>query len=199
MYVGRGVVFCVAHPSLRPSFTCRRLAHRFRNAWKSAYPTEPTNHLDLNAVIWLDDYLQVRDTRDTLPFTRRVCNILSVSQSAHDASTSTPTFPHPQNWKKTLLVVSHDQDFLNSVCDEVLHLDNKKIVQYKGNYDDFKGASVRVCVCVLARAVYRFVHRHMSSSPTNAFCLSVCAHCAKQRWRPRSARRSSARGRSRRR
>lgn len=51
-----------------------------------------------------------------------------------------------QNWKKTLLVVSHDQDFLNSVCDEILHLDNKKIVQYKGNYDDFKGASVGVLV-----------------------------------------------------
>jgi hypothetical protein len=44
-----------------------------------------------------------------------------------------------QKWKKTLLVVSHDQDFLNSVCDEILHLDNRKIVQYKGNYDDFKG------------------------------------------------------------
>ncbi|EWM21951.1 atp-binding cassette sub-family f member 1 [Nannochloropsis gaditana] len=43
-----------------------------------------------------------------------------------------------QKWKKTLLVVSHDQDFLNSVCDEILHLNAKKIVQYKGNYDDFK-------------------------------------------------------------
>ncbi|CAN0439531.1 unnamed protein product, partial [Discosporangium mesarthrocarpum] len=43
-----------------------------------------------------------------------------------------------QKWKKTLLVVSHDQDFLNSVCEEILHLDAKKIVQYKGNYDQFK-------------------------------------------------------------
>jgi ATP-binding cassette subfamily F protein 1 len=63
-------------------------------------PTQPTNHLDLNAVIWLDDYLQ--------------------------------------KWKKTLLIVSHDQDFLNSVCQEVLHLDDKKLVTYKGNYDTFK-------------------------------------------------------------
>ena len=83
---------------------------------------EPTNHLDLNAVIWLDDYLQ--------------------------------------RWKKTLLIVSHDQDFLNrlgfnlnfwivfdltdyivscvSVCQEVIHLDDKKLVYYKGNYDSFK-------------------------------------------------------------
>ena len=43
-----------------------------------------------------------------------------------------------QKWKKTLLIVSHDQDFLNSVCQEVLHLDDKKLVTYKGNYDTFK-------------------------------------------------------------
>jgi ATP-binding cassette subfamily F protein 1 len=43
-----------------------------------------------------------------------------------------------QKWKKTLLVVSHDQDFLNSVCQEVLHLDQKKLNTYKGNYDSFK-------------------------------------------------------------
>jgi ATP-binding cassette subfamily F protein 1 len=43
-----------------------------------------------------------------------------------------------QKWKKTLLVVSHDQDFLNSVCQEILHLENKKLIVYKGNYDTFK-------------------------------------------------------------
>ena len=39
-----------------------------------------------------------------------------------------------QKWKKTLLIVSHDQDFLNSVCEEIIHLDDKKLVVYKGNY-----------------------------------------------------------------
>jgi ATP-binding cassette, subfamily F, member 1 len=43
-----------------------------------------------------------------------------------------------QKWKKTLLIVSHDQDFLNSVCEEILHLDHKKLVSYRGNYDSFK-------------------------------------------------------------
>uniref|UniRef100_K3WZQ2 ABC transporter domain-containing protein n=1 Tax=Globisporangium ultimum (strain ATCC 200006 / CBS 805.95 / DAOM BR144) TaxID=431595 RepID=K3WZQ2_GLOUD len=43
-----------------------------------------------------------------------------------------------QKWKKTLLVVSHDADFLNSVCTEVLHLENRKLVHYKGNYDMFR-------------------------------------------------------------
>ena len=43
-----------------------------------------------------------------------------------------------QRWKKTLLIVSHDQDFLNSVCEEIMHLDNRKINVYRGNYDSFK-------------------------------------------------------------
>jgi ATP-binding cassette subfamily F protein 1 len=43
-------------------------------------------------------------------------------------------------WKKTLLIVSHDQDFLNSVCDEILHIEDLKLASYKGNYDSFKKA-----------------------------------------------------------
>jgi ATP-binding cassette subfamily F protein 1 len=43
-----------------------------------------------------------------------------------------------RTWKKTLLVVSHDQDFLNSVCDEILHIEDLKLASYKGNYDTFK-------------------------------------------------------------
>ncbi|CAF1126759.1 unnamed protein product [Rotaria sordida] len=43
-----------------------------------------------------------------------------------------------QSWKKTLLVVSHDQSFLDNICTDVIHLDNKKIYYYKGNYSLFK-------------------------------------------------------------
>lgn len=43
-----------------------------------------------------------------------------------------------QGWKKTLLIVSHDQSFLDNVCNEVIHLDNKKLYYYKGNYSMFK-------------------------------------------------------------
>ena len=45
-----------------------------------------------------------------------------------------------QTWKKTLLVVSHDQDFLNSVCQEILHIEDLKLISYKGDYDTFKRA-----------------------------------------------------------
>ncbi|KAJ3632127.1 hypothetical protein Zmor_022071, partial [Zophobas morio] len=43
-----------------------------------------------------------------------------------------------QKWKKMLLVVSHDQDFLDSVCTDCLHLDAKKLNHYKGGYYEFK-------------------------------------------------------------
>lgn len=60
---------------------------------------EPNNHLDLNALIWLTDYLT---------------NV----------------------WKKTLLVVSHDTHFLN-LCTNIIHLENKTLTFYQGNYDSY--------------------------------------------------------------
>jgi len=34
-----------------------------------------------------------------------------------------------------LFVVSHDQDFLNSVCQEILHIEDLKLISYKVNYN----------------------------------------------------------------
>lgn len=39
-----------------------------------------------------------------------------------------------QGWKKTLLIVSHDQSFLDDVCTDIIHLDNQKLYYYRGNY-----------------------------------------------------------------
>lgn len=41
-------------------------------------------------------------------------------------------------WKKTLVVVSHDRDFLNTVCSEIIHLHDMKLQYYRGNFDDFE-------------------------------------------------------------
>lgn len=41
-------------------------------------------------------------------------------------------------WKKTLIVVSHDRDFLNTVCNEIIHLHDLKLQLYRGNFDDFE-------------------------------------------------------------
>ncbi|XP_068726793.1 ATP-binding cassette sub-family F member 1-like [Montipora capricornis] len=43
-----------------------------------------------------------------------------------------------QNWKKTLLIVSHDQYFLDSICTDIMHLDQQKLYYYRGNYEQFK-------------------------------------------------------------
>ncbi|XP_028254815.1 ATP-binding cassette sub-family F member 1 isoform X1 [Parambassis ranga] len=43
-----------------------------------------------------------------------------------------------QGWKKTLLIVSHDQSFLDDVCTDIIHLDNQKLYYYRGNYLAFK-------------------------------------------------------------
>ncbi|CAO2170517.1 unnamed protein product [Urochloa humidicola] len=41
-------------------------------------------------------------------------------------------------WKKTLIVVSHDRDFLNTVCTDIINLHDKKLDFYRGNFDDFE-------------------------------------------------------------
>ncbi|MGN6358588.1 MAG: ATP-binding cassette domain-containing protein [Novosphingobium sp.] len=61
---------------------------------------EPSNHLDLEAVLWLENFL--------------------VSYPA------------------TILLVSHERDFLNNVVDHILHLSGGKLTLYPGGYDAFE-------------------------------------------------------------
>lgn len=92
---------------------------------------------DLNAVIWLDDYLQ--------------------------------------RWKKTLLIVSHDQEFLNSVCEEIIHLEEKKLIFYKGNYDNFKEQVRMFVIFHISSRSYCFNIVHLVMFPMSAFHL--INHC----------------------
>jgi ATP-binding cassette subfamily F protein 1 len=41
-------------------------------------------------------------------------------------------------WKKTLIVVSHDRDFLNSVTTDIIHLHDRKLHFYRGNFAQFE-------------------------------------------------------------
>src|SRR5712671_4293491 len=61
---------------------------------------EPSNHLDLEAQLWLTEHLK--------------------------------------KFRNTLLMVSHDRDLLNDVCDHIVHIDQEKLVSYTGNYDFFE-------------------------------------------------------------
>ena len=40
-------------------------------------------------------------------------------------------------YKKEFIVISHDNNFLNRVCNVICAIENKTIVHYKGNYDDY--------------------------------------------------------------
>ena len=61
---------------------------------------EPSNHLDLEAVLWLEDFLR--------------------------------------SYPATILLVSHERDFLNNVVDTILHLEGGKTTLYTGGYDAFE-------------------------------------------------------------
>ncbi|GAB2242791.1 hypothetical protein Droror1_Dr00019566 [Drosera rotundifolia] len=42
-----------------------------------------------------------------------------------------------KNFNRILVVVSHSQDFLNGVCTNIIHMQNKKLKLYTGNYDQY--------------------------------------------------------------
>ena len=48
-------------------------------------------------------------------------------------------------WKKTLIVVSRDRDFLNFVSTDVIHLHNEKIHFYRGDFEAFESRSEKKC------------------------------------------------------
>ncbi len=60
---------------------------------------DPTAHLDLEACVWLEEYLK--------------------------------------RWDRTLVLVSHSQDFLNGVCTNMLDMRLQKLNAYGGNYDSY--------------------------------------------------------------
>ncbi|VDN21157.1 unnamed protein product [Gongylonema pulchrum] len=43
-----------------------------------------------------------------------------------------------QEWTSTIVIVSHDRSFLNTVCTDIIHLHSKRLEQYKGNYAVFE-------------------------------------------------------------
>ncbi|MGN1040271.1 MAG: hypothetical protein ACI4QL_02475, partial [Candidatus Fimimonas sp.] len=48
-----------------------------------------------------------------------------------------------KNYTGTVLFVSHDRYFVNSVASQIAELENGKITTYQGNYDDFACKKVK--------------------------------------------------------
>lgn len=47
---------------------------------------------------------------------------------------------HLTRWPHTIVVVSHDRDFLNTVCTDIIYVKDRKLHPYSGNYDTFEQA-----------------------------------------------------------
>ncbi|KAK7109852.1 ATP-binding cassette sub-family F member 2-like isoform X2 [Littorina saxatilis] len=42
-----------------------------------------------------------------------------------------------KTYPRILMVISHSQDFLNGVCNSIVHMEKKKLLYYGGNYDSY--------------------------------------------------------------
>ena len=61
---------------------------------------EPTNYLDLEGVLWLENFIK--------------------------------------NYPYTILIISHDRDLLNQAANGILHLENRGLTYFGGNFDKFE-------------------------------------------------------------
>ncbi len=62
----------------------------------------------------------------------------------------------------TILVISHDRDLLDAVCDHILHLDQSKLTLWKGNYESFERQRREQQAILLKHAKKQEEHRrHM--------------------------------------
>ncbi|MDI9349064.1 MAG: ABC-F family ATP-binding cassette domain-containing protein [Candidatus Symbiobacter sp.] len=67
-----------------------------------------------------------------------------------------------QNWRGTLLVISHDRDFLNNVTQSCLHIEGNKLTLYRGNYDRFERTRAeRIALTEAQRAKQIAQREHM--------------------------------------
>ena len=61
-----------------------------------------------------------------------------------------------EDWLKrypgTLIIISHDRDFLDGIVGVIVHIDEKRLKRYSGNYSDFERQ--RAASLVLAQAAY---------------------------------------------
>lgn len=43
-----------------------------------------------------------------------------------------------QRYQGSLLLISHDRDFIDSVCEGIVHIEHKQLTSYRGNYSSFE-------------------------------------------------------------
>ena len=43
-----------------------------------------------------------------------------------------------KQYRGTIIVISHDRYFINKIATRIVYIENKKLVNYIGNFDDYK-------------------------------------------------------------
>lgn len=59
------------------------------------------------------------------------------TQPRANSSVTLSLLPLPQTWQSTILVVSHDRNFLNAVVTDIIHLHSQRLDSYRGDYENF--------------------------------------------------------------
>lgn len=93
--------------------------------------------LDVRAILWLENYLQVS--------AYRCCSRFGGSlPPKHLRGWELTTLPNwaccpvtPQTWPSTILVVSHDRNFLNAIATDIIHLHSQRLDGYRGDFETF--------------------------------------------------------------
>ena len=65
-----------------------------------------------------------------------------------------------KTYRGTLLVISHDRDFLDNVADNIWHIEDKKLKRYGGNYSTFE--TERAAQLALRQAMYEKQQREIT-------------------------------------
>lgn len=55
----------------------------------------------------------------------------------HSGSLRSPSRCLLQTWQSTILVVSHDRNFLNTVATDIIHLHSQRLDTYRGDFENF--------------------------------------------------------------
>ena len=64
-----------------------------------------------------------------------------------------------QEYRGTLLLIAHDRDFLDQICDRIVNIEQGKIDVYRGNYSDFEEA--RAAKLAQTQALYERQQREI--------------------------------------
>lgn len=107
-----------------------------------------------------------------------------------DAASRAFVCDYLRHWRGSVLIISHDTEFLNEIVNKILFIDKatKKITVFDGNYDDYKSkvAQLRIRQAAKIKDEERQI-KHLSEFVARANAASPTAHSMKRAGHVRAA------------